>query len=67
MYYYYFHFQITSEITVQPVQRYGKMLHGQTLNSATSNYDQRHVITFRPISVAAHSWSYDKLQCRVIN
>jgi len=45
---------------MQHVQRYGKMLHGQTLKSATSDYDQRHVIAFRPISVAARSWSYDK-------
>jgi len=36
------------------------MLHGQTLKSATSDYDQRHVIVFQPISVAARSWSYDK-------
>ena len=35
------------------------MFHGQTLKSATSDYDQRHVIAFRPISVAAHSWSND--------
>jgi len=38
-----------------------KMLNGQTLKSATSDYDQRHVIAFRPISVAARSWSYDKV------
>jgi len=44
---------------MQHVQRYGKMFHGQTLKSATSDYDQRHVIAFRPISVAARSWSYD--------
>jgi len=37
-------------------------LNGQTLKSATSDYDQRHVIAFRPISVAARSWSYDKMQ-----
>jgi len=36
------------------------MFHGQTLKSATSDYDERHVIAFRPISVAARSWSYDK-------
>jgi len=35
------------------------MLNGQTLKCATSDYDQRHVIAFRPISVAARSWSYD--------
>ena len=35
------------------------MLNGQTLKSATSDYDQRHVIAFRPISVADRSWSYD--------
>jgi len=39
------------------------MLHGHTLNSATCAYDQRHVIACRPISVAARSWSYDKLCC----
>jgi len=44
---------------MQHVQQYEKMLHGQTLKSATSDYDQRHVIAFRPISVAARSWSYD--------
>jgi len=44
---------------MQHVQRYGKMFHGQTLKSATSDYDQRHVIAFRQISVAARSWSYD--------
>jgi len=35
--------------------------HGHTLKSATSDYNQRHVIAFRPISVAlaARSWSYD--------
>jgi len=38
---------------MQHVQRYGKMFHGQTLKSATSDYDQHHVIAFRPISVAA--------------
>jgi len=44
------------------LQRYGKMLNGQTLKSATSDYDQRHVIAFRPISAAARSWSYDNIQ-----
>ena len=39
------------------------MLHGHTLKSATSDYDQRHVIAFRPISIAARSWSYDKVKC----
>jgi len=39
------------------------MLNGQTLKSATSDYDQRHVIAFRPISVAARSWSYDNMYC----
>ena len=39
------------------------MFHGQTLKSATSDYDQRHVIAFWPISVAARSWSYDKAEC----
>jgi len=38
-------------------------LNGQTLKSATSDYDQRHVIAFRPISAAARSWSYDNLKC----
>jgi len=37
-----------------------QLLHGHTLKSATFDYEQRHVIAFRPISVAAHSWSYDK-------
>jgi len=46
-------------VTYTTLQRYGKMLNGQTLKSATSDYDQRHVIAFRPISVAARSWSYD--------
>ena len=45
------------------MQRYGKMFHGQTLKSATSDYDERHVIAFRPISVAARSWSYDNMMC----
>jgi len=35
------------------------MFHGQTLKCATSDYDQCHVIAFRPISAAARSWSYD--------
>ena len=36
------------------------MLHGHTLKSATCDNDQRHVIAFRPISMAARiSWSYD--------
>jgi len=39
------------------------MFHGQRLKSATSDYDQRHVIAFRPISAAACSWSYDKINC----
>ena len=39
------------------------MLNGQTLKSATSDYDQRHVIAFRPISAAARSWSYDNNAC----
>ena len=30
---------------------------------ATSDYDQRHVIAFRPISVAARGWSYDNNIC----
>ena len=46
-------------VTHTTLQRYGKMLNGQTLKRATSDYDQRHVIAFRPISVAARSWSYD--------
>ena len=29
------------------------------------DYDQRHVIAFRAISVAARSWSYDNLSCRL--
>jgi len=37
-------------------------LHGLRLKSATSDYDQRHVIAFRPISAAARNWSYDKLK-----
>jgi len=41
------------------------MFHGQMLKSATSDYDQRHVIAFRPISAAARSWSYDKTRCHV--
>jgi len=41
------------------------MLHGHTLKSATSDYDQRHVIAFRPISAAARSWSYDKSTWRI--
>jgi len=44
------------------LQRYGKMLNGQTLKCATSDYDQRHVIAFRPISEAARSWSYFNIQ-----
>ena len=40
------------------------MFHGQTLKCATSDYDQRHVIAFRPISAAARSWSYDKNKLR---
>ena len=31
--------------------------------TATSDYGQRHVIALRPISVAACSWSYDKVEC----
>ena len=50
-------------VTCATLQRYGKMLNGQTLKSATSDYDQRHVIAFRPISAAARSWSYDKTSC----
>ena len=53
-------------VTCATLQRYGKMLNGQTLKSATSNYDQRHVIAFRPISVAARSWSYDKYNCCIV-
>ena len=48
---------------MQHVQPYGKMLHGQMLKSAPSDYD-RHVIAFRPISVTACSWSYDNMLCR---
>jgi len=48
---------------MQHVQRYGKIFHGQMLKSATSDYDQHHVIAFRPISVAARSWPYDNRQC----
>jgi len=50
-------------VTCATLQRYGKMLNGQTLKSATSDYDQRHVIAFQPISVAARSWSYDNNDC----
>ena len=53
-------------VTCATLQRYGKMLNGQTLKSATSDYDQRHVIAFRPISVAARSWSYDNKQCTTV-
>jgi len=48
---------------VQHVLSYGKMFHGQMLKCATSDYDQRHVIVFRPISAAARSWSYDNCCC----
>jgi len=48
-------------VTCATLQLYGKMLNGQTLKCATSDYDQRHVIAFRPISVAARSWSYDNI------
>jgi len=41
------------------------VLHGHVLRSATSDYHQRHVIVFRPISVAARSWSYNKLLCYI--
>jgi len=34
-------------------------LHGHTLKSATSDYDQCHVIVFRPITIAARCWSND--------
>ena len=50
-----------------------QLLHGHTLKSAAFDYEQRHVIAFQPISVAARSWSYDKSnmfnfrqQCRTI-
>jgi len=43
------------------------MLHGHTLKSVTSDYDQRHVIAFRPISIAARSWSYDKSNCCIVD
>ena len=36
---------------------------GHMLKSATCDYGQRHVIAFRPISVAAHSWSYGNTAC----
>jgi len=39
---------------------------GHTLNSATSDSGQCHVIAFRPISVAARSWSYDKLKYHLV-
>ena len=39
------------------------MLHSHTLKSATSDYDQRYVIAFRPFSVVARSWSHDKSLC----
>jgi len=48
-------------VTCSTLQRYGKMFHGQTLKSATDDYDKRHVIAFRPISAAARSWSYDNI------
>ena len=50
---------LRENVTHTTLQRYGKMFHGQTLKCATSDYDQRHVIAFRPISAAARSWSYD--------
>ena len=53
-------------VTCSTLQRYGKMFHGQTIKCATSDYDQRHVIAFRPISAAARSWSYDNIKCVVI-
>ena len=43
------------------------MFHGQTLKSATSDYDQRHVIAFRPIGVADRSWSYDNRSCHTLH
>ena len=60
--------QLTLEITVQHCRNmlHGAtchMLHGHTLKSATCDYDQRHVIAFRPISIAARSWSYDNSRC----
>jgi len=36
------------------------MLHGHMLKSATSDYDQRQMIVFRPISIEARSWSCNK-------
>jgi len=39
------------------------VLHGHTLKSAMSDYDQRHVIVFQPISLAARGWSYDRCRC----
>jgi len=53
-------------VTHSTLERYGKMLNGQTLKSATSDYDQCHVIAFRPISVAARSWSYDNTNCHTL-
>jgi len=60
MYYSYFRFQLTSEITVQHVERSGDILHVQNVHVPRSHAQernvrlwQRHVIAFRPISVAA--------------
>ena len=46
---------LLENVTCATLQRYGKVFHGQTLKSATSDHDQRHVIAFRPISAAARS------------
>ena len=50
------------EITVQHCNAMEKCFTVR-VKSPTSDYDQRHVIAFRPISVAARSWSYDKTKC----
>jgi len=34
-----------------------------TVTHGSFDNDERHVTVFRPISEAAHSWSYDKEMC----
>ena len=43
----------------------GQMMHGRPPTRSSFNNDERHMMAFRPVSEAAHSWSYDNGICHI--
>ena len=43
----------------------GQVMHGRPPTRSSFDNDERHMMAFRPVSEAAHSWSYDNGICHI--